>query len=431
MTNMFLYKTSNRKFYLDTWLRVLLLSFVLLATACGTSSDNNTDPGNPVLPKRGELVSATKVYDFGSTNLDLFLLALQAVYGLDPGIARQYDVTFYKIIYKTIDSDGNFVNASGLVSYPDKVGGDPPSPLLSFHHGTIGSDADAPSNIAAKPEVGAFGALFSSQGYVLVMPDYLGYGESTQLMHPYIIAEGSAAAVIDMLRAVRTHAAQLSHTLDTKLFITGYSEGGYVTLAAQKEMETMLSAEFNITKSIPAAGPYHISGTAKTIIDMVQLPSAELLSFVMKSYDTIYGNNRISDIFKPPYDAAVNSGYFYGDGPAITLTDITEDLLTPIFLYGPDLVAGGDGLGFREMGETGLKAQFVANDLDSGWSVTSPTIFFHGADDQIVPYQNSVDAVAGLGANASLVNCTEVPADHSTCSVPYINLVLSEFGWPY
>ena len=72
-----------------------------------------------------------------------------------------------------------------------------------------------------------------------------------------------------------------------------------------------------------------------------------------------------------------------------------------------------------------------ANNLHTAWTVTTPTILFHGADDLIVPYQNSVDTVAGLGANVSLNTCTTIPADHATCIVPYVNLVLSEFGWPY
>ena len=302
------------------------------------------------------------------------------------------------------------------------------SPLLSYQHGTIISDDEAPSNMAARPELGIISTLFSSQGYVVAAPDCLGYGESTQLLHPYIIADVSASATIDLLRAVRIHAAQISHALDGQLFITGYSEGGYVTLASQREMETNLSAEFTITKSIPAAGPYNLSWTADFLINLVFLPSAELLSFVMKAYDTVYDYNRISEIYQAPYGSEVNGRYFYGDVASINLTNTTADLLTPIFLYGPDGQPGGDDLGYRETGEMVLKSDFVANNLHTGWTATTPAILFHGADDLIVPYQNSVDAAAGLGINVNLTACTVMPiADHATCVAPYVNLVLSEF----
>lgn len=417
-------------------LKLFLICTAMTLVACGSDDDDVMpavieDPVDPVIPARGDLESATFIASIGNAALDLLLITLKSTYGLDASVTRNYNVDFYKIVYTTVDAEGNLVSASGLVSYPVKSMGDPASPLLSFQHGTIASDDDAPSNIAAKPELGAVGALFSSQGFVNVMPDYLGYGTSTQLMHPYIIADSSASATIDLLRAVRTHAAQISHALDPKLFITGYSEGGYVTLATQKEIETNLSDEFTITKSIPAAGPYNVLGTAQTVIDMDMLPSPNLLSFVLKSYDTIYALNRITEIYQAPYAGMVNSGFFYGDGPDIILTDVTVDLLTLDFLYGPDMIPAGDDLGFRETGETALKNLFIANNLHSGWTASTPTVFFHGPDDVIVPYQNSLDAVAGLGAKASLVVCTEMPADHSNCAVPYVNLVLNEFGFPH
>ena len=45
-----------------------------------------------------------------------------------------------------------------------------------------------------------------------------------------------------------------------QLFLEGYSEGGYVTMAAVKEIEENLSHEFNITMSFPMAGAYDLSG---------------------------------------------------------------------------------------------------------------------------------------------------------------------------
>lgn len=431
MKNMSLLKNNILTCNFSQWSRYLLLITVLSLTACGSGSSNSE---NPAASNRGELISATVVRNLASSGLDNYLVALKSYFGIvNTAIIRQYNVTFYKITYKTIDTNGNIVNASGLVSYPDKIAGNQASPLLSFQHGTIFNDFDAPSNVAANPPQDFVGALFSSQGFVVVLPDYLGYGESTQLMHPYIIADSAASVTIDMLRAVRTHAAQISHALSSQLFITGYSEGGYVTLAAQKEMEANLSAEFTITKSVPAAGPYNISWTAKNMIDLTIMPSAVIYSFVMKSYDTIYGYGRISAIFKTPYAAEVNGPYYYGDATSITLTDTTADLLTPIFLYGPDGLPGGDGLGFRENGETVVKGDFFANDIYSGWTATTPTILYHGAGDLLVPIKNANDAVTGLGANVSLTACdaTPLPSDHSNCVIPYFRFIFNEFGGPY
>ena len=90
-----------------------------ILTACGNDSgDNTNDPGTPATPNRGDLIRATIVFNAGGVTLDTILNTVKTFYGLDPGITRQYNVTFYKIVYATVDTNGNIVNASGLVSYP-------------------------------------------------------------------------------------------------------------------------------------------------------------------------------------------------------------------------------------------------------------------------------------------------------------------------
>ena len=62
--------------------------------------------------------------------------------------------------------------------------------------------------------------------------------------------------VIDMLRAVKHFCNQNNFIqFNEQLFLEGYSEGGYVTMAAVKEIEENLSDEFNITMSFPMVEP--------------------------------------------------------------------------------------------------------------------------------------------------------------------------------
>lgn len=52
-------------------------------------------------------------------------------------------------------------------------------------------------------------------------------------MHPYLLAAPSAAAVIDLLTAAK-YWRQTQRILDNKqLFLAGYSEGAYVSMATQ------------------------------------------------------------------------------------------------------------------------------------------------------------------------------------------------------
>ncbi len=70
-------------------------------------------------------------------------------------------------------------------------------------------------------------AVFASQGYIVVAPNYAGYDTSTLPYHPYLIADQQSKDMIDGLKAARTALPLASATLTKdsgQLFITGYSQ---------------------------------------------------------------------------------------------------------------------------------------------------------------------------------------------------------------
>ena len=149
----------------------------------------------------------------------------------------------YKLTYKTPDASAALINASGLVCLPATRSGG--SPVLSYQHGTIFQDSDAPSSFLTSAE-GLAGAVFAAIGFIAVLPDYIGYGDSTALLHPYVHAATLASATVDMNRAARVFFKEpgINAVTNGQLFLAGYSEGGYATLATQRLMEQNLSAEF-------------------------------------------------------------------------------------------------------------------------------------------------------------------------------------------
>ena len=70
------------------------------------------------------------------------------------------------------------------------------------------------------------------------MPDYLGLGSSPSYQG-YGHARSEATCVVDALRAGRSLCASNNVTLNGQLFLTGYSEGGQVTMAAHRELEAL------------------------------------------------------------------------------------------------------------------------------------------------------------------------------------------------
>jgi pimeloyl-ACP methyl ester carboxylesterase len=284
--------------------------------------------------------------------------------------------------------------------------------------------SDAPSALGPRASDGIVAA---SLGYIAALPDYVGYGDSSSTFHPYQHASTLASATVDMVRAARKFLSlpAVSVTLNGQLFLTGYSEGGYATLATQKLMES-LPTEFTITASEPGAGSYDMTNTAITTMNESVLAEPANVAFSVKAYDTIYGLNRIASIFQTPYVDVVNT-YFDGSHDIHTismkLTSVPASLFNTQFLTD-----------FRGSGETAVKAVIAENDIYN-WAPKSPTRLFHGVDDEIVPYANATTALDTMTANGatdvSLQQCDAgngVPTTHGNCKLPYLRDVVSYFG---
>ena len=157
-------------------------TFALTAAlvGCGGSDNIGGGPTPPVSPpvteRAGRLESAALLSTVPVTDISAALAAKES---LAQDVVPRYAVTSYRLDYLTTDADGREVRASGMVSVPQKPAG-AKSPLLSYQHGTIFRDAEAPSNNAVASEVAV---VLASLGYIVLAPDYVGFGSSkgTQL----------------------------------------------------------------------------------------------------------------------------------------------------------------------------------------------------------------------------------------------------------
>ncbi len=67
----------------------------------------------------------------------------------------------------------------------------------------------------------------------------------------------------DMLKATKEFLTNEEVKANNKLFLLGYSEGGYATLALQKYLED--KGDLSITHSLPGAGAYNKTEFSKNI----------------------------------------------------------------------------------------------------------------------------------------------------------------------
>ncbi len=333
-----------------------------------------------------------------------------------------HPVKMYKISFRTIYK-GKEIIASGTITMPQDSG---EFPVLIYHHGTIFKDSKAPSNYKGTTDIEAETALnliISSTGYISISPDYTGYGESTNILHPYHIEDPTVSNIVDMIRAAKELFVKLNVSWTNKFFITGYSEGGYTGMSLQKAMETEYSSEFELKASSLGAGAYYLSETIKRMMEDGSLVSPAYISFIIMAYNNYYGWERDpSEFFKSPYDEEIKNGILNG---SFTQREInnrlnfrTKALFRNQFLFD-----------FRNQGEDQFKKSFAENDLFKGWVPSVPTRLYHGTSDKTVPPFNSITARNSFyfsGANEveyiPLKNKT-----HETAILPWIKETLIWF----
>lgn len=393
---------SYTKLFPKNFVYLLLIAAPLLFVSC---SKNNTDsPVEPAIQSRGQVLSVTSLGTYTKSTIQAFVNL--ATGGTQTSITVQFDVDAYKVLYVTVDPKGNLVKASGALFIPK---GKNNLSLASLHHGTISARADAPSENPTKNSLE--GLISASLGYYSLEADYLGLGEST-ILHPYIYEKSSADAVIDFIRAGRAIASTKNISLNGQVFLAGYSEGGYVTLAAQKEIEQNYRGEINITASAPMAGPYDLNLTARTILQNSTYPQPGYLAYIFLSYNNIYGWNKIGEMFNEPYASSIPSLF---DGTK-NLDQINAALTTDLTkLLKKDFVDS-----FLNGSRADITAALTENSL-LDWTPIAPIKLFHGNADDYVPYQNSVEALNAFEARGSNVELVTINGGtHITSAVPSI-----------
>jgi pimeloyl-ACP methyl ester carboxylesterase len=244
--------------------------------------------------------------------------------------AARCEVTVAQINYRTPGAHPwQSSNASAALMIPGGAECPGPFPLLAFARATSLYKSHSNADLT---DSGAdlLMTFFVAQGYAVVATDYLGYALSEYPFHPYMHADSEASAVIDSIRAARHAAKALGLALNGKVMLSGYSQGGHSSMAAQRAMEREDRHEFDLVAAAHLAGPYNLSGG---LIDGIAHPIVgvqEYLPFEITALQKVYGNvyRHAYDVFNPPYD-----GYIENLFPTLLSADTLATLLpggTPV-----------------------------------------------------------------------------------------------------
>ena len=384
------------------WRLATAIVGLALCGACGGAAAQPPDaapggPGPSASAAAGRLQSANFLNRISAAEIGR---AIDVAGDKAPAIVPRYDVANHRLTYLTLDGRGRLITASGLVSVPVKAPG-APSPVIGYQHGTLFKDADAPSNhaVAAEPAV-----VMASVGYIVVAADYVGYGASAGAPHPYLVAAPSAAAVIDLLTAASAWRREQGIADNGQLFLTGYSEGGYVSLAAHRAMQTGNSPHLeSLVATVAGAGPYHLGVTM-----------TELLRRVRAKH--------------PVVGALVSPGILKLLGASLR-REARRVLLRMLVPANADVVMQ---TGFIDHHFDGDHEALERLSNVHDWKPEVPVALFHGPDDRTVPHAGAVRTVQAMQARGaqrvSLTACAAAPSSHRNCVAPFWDFMLGQLG---
>lgn len=371
---------------------LLALIFVFIFQSC-TKDEVQDNLPTPETHEQGEISNTHSLGTFTPEDIQQIFVAAN----IQVPFVLEYSVEVLSIEYYTVDGDDDITLASGAFMIPQGINN---MPLLSMQHGTE-SKSDRVASVSPNNSTeGVVGLLTASLGYFTVVPDYIGFGISN-LRHPYMHMTSIVPSVVDFMRAGKSYSAENQIILNEKVFLIGYSEGGYASLGTQKAIEEQYSNEFNLTAVAPCAGPYDLKGMTDSIFKADSYGNPAYIAYFFSSYNDIYKWNRLDDFFQAPYNTTIQSLY---DGSK-TWGQIVNQL--------PASFAELMNPTFVDAYNKGNEANFSAAISEStllDWSPQTPIHFFHGDADKIVPYQNVLTAIEKLSAKGEVeIQLTTIP----------------------
>ncbi len=418
---------------ISIFLTFLAAIFTFMLNGCGGGYGN--EGANSV----GSVLKKATLVD----NIDNSVMLSIIKTKVDPSATDAFGYKAIKIVYRTKDINGKDIDASGLLvipivsdarkAYLESLGKHFSVSLVCDNHGTIFLNSEAPSVVEktnGMPDSAIATVMTGYAGFAVAMPDYVGYGDSKGAVHPYIL-KSSAQASLDMIRASIKYMTDNKILFNGQLFISGYSEGGYVSMALAEEIEQKYSNEFQLKGVAPMAGPYDIESLG--IYDLntsLKMVYPAFLAEIAHSYSKAYDDIDINDL-------AVNSSVFEslplfsGDYSAIQihvalgLADLANGDYGFNTHYANELFKDSFINDYQNNANNPVRVAFAQNSVYN-WTPKSKMNLIHCVDDEIIPYQiEALKTYQTFIANgAQDVNITPIPSNliaPASSTMPFVH----------
>ena len=306
------------------------------------------------------------------------------------GIPVHNAIDLYRMNYSLASTDGKVMPLSGLLALPHGLAS---HRLVSFQHGTTTTRTAVPS----KPDgTGiATAIVFAGNGYALIVPDYPGLGDSPG-RHPYYVAAAIAPAIVAMIEV-----AQHQNSVPKgPVFLCGFSEGAWASLAALRILE---NEHTPVLGSALVAGAYDLRRVSLTA-SMNARSSAQSLYLAYAAWGQAdYYGHPLDSVLTPSY-AKLTERLFTDATPQEILSALPAN---PRQLFGQTFLHAYDHDGSHWF----LDAMAVNSLIDV--MPRSPLRFYYGSTDAEVSPEESLNAARAMTLGGSDVSATSVgPVGH-------------------
>ena len=423
--------------------KICLYLFLLMLAACSHDDDGNMPSGNKQPEKNYEVMSDIQLpmsiflANFPEEYADFKELleytsnmresALEEVLGYD------IKMGFRKVAYKYPSTDvrNEAIDLSAAAFwwgyFADGVWNDlQPDNVCLMEHYTITSDAEAPTNSFAIE-------MFITGNTLTIMPDYIGYGITKDLPHPYLNHDVCAINSIDALTSgydLFDECGECGLAVDWKLYLAGASQGAANAIAVHKYLDTHpdMAAKWNFASSNCSSGPYSPVVTIDKYLKDGKVVYPVVFPMVIKtmfdSYPEIMGGFTEDMAYAQNYLAVkaqiedMIAGKKYNTD-AINQVFIdkvrksVDENLADNEIYLTDILS-------PEMldKESDISKAFYRclekNDLTKGWKPVHPMKLDYSPYDVVVPQENSLAILEAFGTDMVTLQETTLPIDHAT-----------------
>lgn len=338
-------------------------------------------------------------------SFDKYLQSIRSSCGLEDQTLGFRKVAY---AYDSIDQHGEPAELSAMALWlgyfeKDEWHDLSPDAVALVEHFTVTSNEECPS------EGFPFEAFVNGNSLV-IMPDYIGYGVSADMIHPYMNHQVCALNSVDALAAGFAAFDDLSMSdmpEDWEMTVMGASQGGGNALAVHRMMDEDpgLAEKWHFASSYCAAGAYDPALTVDMYLEYGKTDFPVLFPLTIKSmydsYPEILGDFEEEDFYCANYlsmksdidDAIGKKELSVAKLNRMCIDYFRTDMHSSGLAY--DEISVNDILSEEIMDRNSeiFKAFYRClemNDLTTGWTPSHPVKLYYSETDSVVPFENSM-----------------------------------------